>query len=44
MYQSTALRPKYQRRVAQRLGAAGENQVRDAILNVAVSGLDRLHA
>ena len=37
------LRP-HQRRVAQRFGAAGEDQVRDAFADIAVAGVDRLHA
>ena len=37
------LRP-HQRRVAQRLGAAGQDQVGDALADVAVAGVDRLHA
>ena len=37
------LRPD-QRRVAQRLGAAGEDQIGDAFADVAVSRVDRLHA
>ena len=34
----------HQRRVAQRLGAAGQHQIGHALLDVAVGGVDRLHA
>ena len=37
------LRP-HQRRVAERLGAAGQDQVGDALADVAIARVDRLHA
>ena len=43
-YQSTALAAKDQRRVAERLGAAGENEIGLAFADVLVGGVDRLHA
>ena len=35
---------EHQRRIAQRLGAARQDQVRHAVLDVPVGGVDRLHA
>src|SRR5262249_43095807 len=35
---------KNQRRMAERLGAAGQNEIRTALANVLVGGVDRLHA
>src|SRR5262249_29487154 len=35
---------KYERGVAQRLGTPGKNELGDAVLDVAISGVERLHA